>query len=274
VSGPTPTSATPEVAITYDAPTADLGQMSLSFGTVQQGVASEQQQVTITNNGSAPLVVSGWSLGSGSAGGDPGDYLVDDECQSPVAPGNTCYFGIRFEPQAQGASGAALDIMSNAPTAPLTVQLSGTGGQPPQGPQGQTGQTGAIGQTGATGQTGAPGQTGKKGATGPPGPRGPRGAAGKVELVDCVALAAGKQSCSTRLVSGVVKFKLDSDDVSASLVRGAVIYAHGYAVHTARAGWRIRLRFLRRAPAGRYTLILHGREHDHWVTERRTIRLS
>jgi hypothetical protein len=47
------------VTITYAAPTADVSPGSLGFGTEPQGVASVEQDLTVTNNGSAPLVVSG-----------------------------------------------------------------------------------------------------------------------------------------------------------------------------------------------------------------------
>ena len=77
------------VSLSYAAPTADVSTTpqadALSFGTVPQGSSSPQQIVTVTNNGAATLLVSGYEL----TGNDPGDYLVDNECQSPVAPASS-----------------------------------------------------------------------------------------------------------------------------------------------------------------------------------------
>ena len=73
------------MTITYPAPTADESATALSFGTQAQGTASASQTLTATNNGSAPLIVSGVLVG----GSDPGDYLVDDQCRQQVAPGSS-----------------------------------------------------------------------------------------------------------------------------------------------------------------------------------------
>ena len=132
VSGPTVTGAGSMVSITYAAPTADESTPTVDFGTQPQGTATAEQALTVTNNGSAPLVVSGVLLG----GSNPGDYLVDNRCQQPVAVGSVCQIGVRFDPQATGASSADLTLLTNALTAPAPVSLSGIGGSLPTGPTG------------------------------------------------------------------------------------------------------------------------------------------
>ena len=124
------TSAAPSLTITYALPAVSLSGMSLSFGSQAQGSAGPGQAVTVTNTGAAPLIVSGAQV----SGAQAGDYLIADGCQSPVAPGATCQIGVRFAPQATGASSAALTLISNAATAPGPIALSGTGTAPGTGP--------------------------------------------------------------------------------------------------------------------------------------------
>ena len=269
-AAPAPTSAAAEVLISYDAPTASANAPSLSFGTVAQGTLSAQQQVTLTNNGSAPLVVSGWSLGPGTSLSDPGDYLIDDECQAAVGVGQSCSFGVRFAPQGSGASGAALSITSNAAGAPVTVQLSGTGGALPQGVGGPVGPAGQPGATGATGATGAAGAAGAKAR-----PRGEQGQAGRIELVTCkpvTKIVKGQphtvQQCTTKLVSGTVKFTTTAGVVRATLSRAGTVYAAGTIAATARHSSELVLASRRPLRVGTYTLTVRSRQHGQLIVRR------
>jgi hypothetical protein len=172
LSGPTATSAAASVSITYAAPTADENTSAIAFsGSEPQGSAGAEQNLTVTNNGSAPLIVSGVLL----SGTNAGDYLIDDQCQQPVLPTGTCQVGVRFDPQAQGSSSATLNLLTNAATPSGAVGLSGTGGSLPTGPQGPAGPTGPQGPAGATGTAGPAGPAGSAGATGPQGPAGSAG---------------------------------------------------------------------------------------------------
>ncbi len=238
------------MTITYDAPTAAESSTSLTFASQPQGTASAEQKVTVTNNGSAPLIVSGTVLG----GSNTGDYLIDDGCQEQVAPGSSCSDGVRFDPQSAGASSATLTFLTNAATPPPAVSLSGSGGSLPQGP---------------------PGIQGPTGKTGPAGP------AGKIELVTCKTVihkAKGHrrtvEKCTGRLVSGVVKFTTTGAIVRATVSRAGVVYAHGASVPTVGGGSLLVLREARHLTRGTYTLTLR-RRHDHrWVTQRVRIALS
>jgi Glycine rich protein len=126
VSGPTPTAAAPYVSIVYAVPTADASPSSLTFPTRPQGTSTAVQSVTVTNSGSAPLIVSSATV----TGSNPGDYLVDNQCQAPVSPTNSCNVDVSFTPHAQGPSSASLTLTTNAATQPAPVGLSGTGGPP------------------------------------------------------------------------------------------------------------------------------------------------
>jgi hypothetical protein len=169
---------------------------------------SGSQDVTITNNGSAPLLISGLSFT-----GDDDFFVSASTCGGQVAVGSSCVVALRFSPQASGPRTGDLLITSNAPASPVSVDLAGTGGSLPTGPTGPAGATGASGAAGASGAPGAtgsqgvqgnpgapgatgsqgvqgiqgaPGATGAKGATGNTGPTGPVGPAPTIKAITCV----------------------------------------------------------------------------------------
>jgi hypothetical protein len=166
---------------------------------------------------------------------------------------------------------------TNAPSVTITPQ---TPPAPPQGPTGPQGQTGAPGATGHTGATGATGATGVTGATGPQGP------AGKIELVVCkkatktVKSGGHKrrvtvQKCTTKLVSGTVKFTVAGGDLGASVSRAHVVYATGVAVPDLAGHWQLVFnRHVRKLRPGRYTLTLRTLRGQHRVVERTTITIA
>ncbi len=260
VSPATPSGTQAQVVLTYDAPTATEGASSVTFGAVQpQDTLSAQQLLSVTNNGSAPLVVSGYTL----TGANPGDFLIDDECQQPMPVSSNCNIGVRFAPQAQGARSATLTLLTNAPVAPAAVTVSGTGGSLPTGP------------TGATGPSGAPGSPGATGATGP------RGPAGKVELITCTTVkvkikhhTVSRQKCTGKLVSGTVKFTTSGSTVRATLSRGPVVYATGSRVSITRGRSELALTNQRPVHPGRYTLTLRLRRGRSWSIERTTVTID
>jgi hypothetical protein len=131
---------------------------------------SGSQDVTITNNGSAPLLISGLSFT-----GDDDFFVSASTCGGQVAVGSSCVVALRFSPQASGPRTGDLLITSNAPASPVSVDLAGTGGSLPTGP---TGPAGATGASGAAGASGAPGATGSQGVQGNPGAPGAPGATG------------------------------------------------------------------------------------------------
>lgn len=234
------------VTIRYAAPVAQA-TASLSFASQPQSTISAPKTVTLTNTGGNQLLVYGLTF----AGTDPQDFVVTSNgCLGPIAAGASCQIGVSFAPQEQGASSASLGIASNDPSGPTSVSLSGTGGQLPTGPTGPAGQTG---------------------------PRGPRGRAGKIELVLCRAATTHKEGhvkkCSTRLVSGVVKFQLDADD-RVTVVRGHVVFATGVQVTLGHGRTQLMLTPSRRLVRGRYTLTLRTHHGDRRVLKRTTITIT
>lgn len=217
------------VSITYAVPTASLSTQAITFAGVQpQGVAGPAQALTVTNNGSAPLSVSGVMLG----GADPADYVVDNECRQPVAPGSSCTVNVRFSPQAQGASTATLTVLTDAPAATAAVTLSGTGGPLPHG---------------------TPGPQGPAGATGPQGPAGPAG------TIVCRNTVAARLLCSVEFAPGTYTVAGGSETAAFSVSRGHRTVASGKL--RIRRGRTAQAR-IQRVPAGKYTLTItvgHGR---------------
>jgi hypothetical protein len=260
------TGASPEVQLTYAVPTADVAPTTITFPTTRQGSASASMPVTVTNNGAATLVVSALAL----TGSNPDDYTIDNGCQNPVPAGGQCTLGIRFVPAAQNGSSATLTLTTNAPTAPSTVSLLGTGAQLPTGPTGPTGPIGPIGPIGPTGSPGSPGQTGAIGAVGPPGSpgsigpagkngskgkRGPRGPAGPTGTIRCTVA----EQRAGDLVTCTIKYP-GHTTAHAKLARGRRVYARA----TLTSG-RLRFHTHRRLTAGRYTLLITTNRHTQRI---------
>jgi hypothetical protein len=236
------------VTVTYTpVPVATLSGPGLTgnaftFATQAEGTVGSAEVLTLTNIGSAPLVVSRLLL----SGANPDDYFLGNRCQQPVpaAPGsNSCQIAIRFAPQSTGPSSAKLTIGSNAPAGDLNVALSGTGGGLPQGPSG---------------------------------PVGPAGPAGSVELVTCTAKkvkgkGGGKaktvQHCTATVVSGPVTFNT-ATTAKARLSRDGRAVALG---EERRGNLTFHSRHLQ---PGRYTLTLTYRRGGWLVTRHRSVVVS
>jgi hypothetical protein len=142
-----------------------------------------------------------------------------------------------------------------------------------QGAAGAAGEKGAAGANGAAGKDGAPGPTGATGATGPTGPAGP---AGKVVLVTCKTITKGKKKakkCTTKLVSGTVKFTAASASARATLSRHGAVFAAGTA-RRANGSMSLRLSPLRKLLPGRYTLTLISGAGRHERISRESFTLS
>jgi len=108
------------------APAASIAPAAIDFGAVAVGATGNPIGITITNVGTAALVVGAASL----AGAQPGDYSIVSACPSgtPLAPGQGCGYSLVFRPQAAGARTASFRVAHNAAGSPSTVALSGAGG--------------------------------------------------------------------------------------------------------------------------------------------------
>ena len=174
VSAATPTSGGPYVSLTYASPTITLSTEEVEFEEQPVGTISGPQTVTITNTGTAPLLIS--QVESAAS-----DFLLTDHCYGEIEPDESCTVDVRFAPQEETTVASTLNIYSNDNTtlSRIEVTLKGKGGPPPTGIKGERGETGEKGETGETGETGVKGETGEKGETGAAGPTGPTGATGE-----------------------------------------------------------------------------------------------
>jgi Collagen triple helix repeat (20 copies) len=140
-----------------------------------------------------------------------------------------------------------------------------------EGVTGKEGATGNEGKTGTTGPAGEKGATGATGARGPAGLAGAQGPAGKVELVTCKTVK-GKHHCTTKLVTGTVKFAATGSAAKATLSRRGVVFASGSALAT-RGRISLRLVPLRLLRPGKYmlTLIRGSGGHKRIISESFTL---
>ena len=99
-----------------------LSATSLKFGTIEAGTMSPVQVVTLTNTGNAVLTITQLSAASAY-------HLFNDGCTT-VAAGDSCTFGVSFEPMAAGKYASAVTIADNASGSPQKVGLSGTATAP------------------------------------------------------------------------------------------------------------------------------------------------
>ena len=93
---------------------------SVSFGTVTVGQTSSQA-VTLTNAGGAPLNITQL------AGPGTGFSLTGLALPLTLAPGKSTAFTVSFTPTSGTNSSSSLMLVSNAPTSPTTIPLSGAG---------------------------------------------------------------------------------------------------------------------------------------------------
>lgn len=102
-----------------------LSAASVDLGSQQVGTSNGARTATLTNNGTAPLVVSGVSI----AGANAADFSKrTDGCSGKTLnPGRSCTVYIKFTPSATGPRSARLSFADNATASPETVALSGTG---------------------------------------------------------------------------------------------------------------------------------------------------
>jgi len=102
---------------------------ALSFGSQLLGTSAAAQYVSLTNNGSAPSLISGAKVNNGV-------FAISDEagtCTTSMTlePGRTCVIRLVFTPTSAGVVGGKLTITSaDAPGGAYTVTLSGTGQAP------------------------------------------------------------------------------------------------------------------------------------------------
>ena len=94
-----------------------LAPTSLSFDERPTGTTSGAKQVTVTNSGTGPLILSSVQTTS--------QFTATNTCGAPVAPAGGCTIQVTFTPSASGIQTGTLTIADNAPDSPQSVPLTG-----------------------------------------------------------------------------------------------------------------------------------------------------
>lgn len=100
-------------------PNVSLSASTLSFLSQPIGTTSGPENLTLTNDGNAPL-----SIG---AIGTTGDFAQTNNCGSGLNAGESCTLQVAFGPQSEGVTFGAITIPDNAPGNPHIVPLTGNG---------------------------------------------------------------------------------------------------------------------------------------------------
>ena len=104
-------------------PAVGLSATTLAFGNQMLGTASAAKSVSISNTGTANLV-----LGTIVTTGTNASEFAPSKCSgSTLTPGASCAVDVTFTPAALNARSATLSIPSNASGSPHGVALSGSG---------------------------------------------------------------------------------------------------------------------------------------------------
>lgn len=108
---------------TSTAPAVTLSPNTVVFGSYAIGVTSPTQTVTLTNNQSVALNITGIT--------PSGDFAQTNTCGSSVGALGTCTFTVSFTPTAAGTRTGQIVISDDAAGSPQQVaNLTGTGGGP------------------------------------------------------------------------------------------------------------------------------------------------
>jgi hypothetical protein len=237
----------PSVTISYAIPLVRVSPSRLSYGSQPQGTLSAPQTLTVSNNGAAPLQISGLTFG----GADPQDFLIaSNGCLGQIPASASCTVGVSFAPQGQAVRSATLQIASNDPATPASLPLAGTGTRTTQG---------------TSSGNGVP--------------------AGKTELVACKPVkkranpgshhhAHTVEKCTASVLSGNPRLVVIGNDLAARVSRGHVTYATGIAVPTGRQRWQLLLKTRHRIPPRSYTLTLRSRAHGRLAIHRKSITFN
>jgi hypothetical protein len=110
------------LTVVATAPAVVLSSPSAGFGSRTVNTTSPAAVITLTNGGTANLVIIGITIS--------GDFGFTTTCPistPPIAPAATCNLSITFTPLTVAALTGTLTITSNAPGSPHTIALTGTG---------------------------------------------------------------------------------------------------------------------------------------------------
>ena len=95
----------------------------LDFGNLQVGKFSTPEKVTLTNEGTGTLSITGITIGGDNAP----DFSQVNACPGQLTAGASCTITVIFHPQAQGLRIGSVEVNDNGGGSPQKVPLTGTG---------------------------------------------------------------------------------------------------------------------------------------------------
>ncbi|MBC8193842.1 MAG: choice-of-anchor D domain-containing protein [Candidatus Marinimicrobia bacterium] len=98
-------------------PALTVSNSNLNFGTILTG-SNGQQQITLSSTGNDTLLISSIDF-------DLGVYSIDVATPLALVPGASRLMTITFQPDGAGAFSGSMTIVSNSPSTPHVVSLSG-----------------------------------------------------------------------------------------------------------------------------------------------------
>ncbi len=93
----------------------------LTFGPQTVGAASGPLAVTVTNAGSASILVGALAVGGANAS----NFAASTSCAGSLAPGASCVVSVTFTPDAVGPFSATVTLASDASNAPSVIAVGG-----------------------------------------------------------------------------------------------------------------------------------------------------
>jgi Abnormal spindle-like microcephaly-assoc'd, ASPM-SPD-2-Hydin/Beta-propeller repeat len=108
-------------------PTVVVTPSVLNFGTIQDGVTSASQTVTLTNNTTATLTLA-VAITDITPPAPATDFAISSStCGANVAAGGSCTVSVTFTPTLNAAESATLVFTDSDASSPQNVSLTGTG---------------------------------------------------------------------------------------------------------------------------------------------------
>ena len=95
----------------------------VSFGNQPVGIKSLPKTITVSNEGSVAIDITGIFL----AGSNPGDFTETNTCGKEIAAGSSCSVTVTFVPSAEGGRFGAVSVTDDGGGSPQRVTLNGTG---------------------------------------------------------------------------------------------------------------------------------------------------
>lgn len=98
-----------------------LTRTTVTFGSQVVGTSSASQALTLSNKGTAPLVIAKFTVS--------GDFTETNNCDGELAVSTSCTIDITFTPAAKGLRKGTLTILEKTTGSPHVIRLLGVGTQ-------------------------------------------------------------------------------------------------------------------------------------------------